>query len=189
MPHFTDQDVITADGLNNAAHKGFERIDSKVLGSSSTNVVFSSISQNFLNLYLVLTTGKTGTGEDALRIRFNDDTSSSYDKFTFQIVNDGTVNAFRQRNAANAQIGWIGSTHSVLHETELIIHGYSRTDRHKIITGNFDEEPTSDTNNEVRWTWLYARWQSDSAITKIEIFPDTDGLQAGSIFHLFGLGT
>lgn len=146
------------------------------LGSAQATVTFSSISQAYRDLIIVMSPIATTTA-NAGRMRFNSDTGSNY--AWVQMYGDGT-SAGTNTNASATEFIGIQSettaTSSVLH-----IMDYSATDKHKTVLAR--------TNNTGGLASAVAqRWANTSAVTSISLFMTASTTYAaGSTFALYGV--
>lgn len=189
MPHFAAGQLLTAAQVNDIAHTGTRILDEQVLETPEALVTFSNIDQNFRNLQVVFSGGVT-TPSDQIRMQFNGDTGGNYRYIAYVMRGDDTFAAFPSTfTAAAIQIGF-HTTSDLLNSTSVTVFGYQRTDRQKLVTGQFVNGITSTIDADVHFNSIQGYWQSTAAITSIDIFPQTAGDEfvAGSIFQLFGIG-
>lgn len=163
-------------------------IASTTLSSTTTQVDFSSLSQNYNHLRCVLMT-RSGSGSsiDDIRIRFNDSTSS-YSRLSIESYTGFQTLRQRSYNADN-KIGY--TTASLVSSNtfglaEIWIPNYSSTDKIKtsIITSSTQYNGT-DRNAIVDTTG--SLWNSTAAINKISFLLGSSWFEPGSTFYIYGI--
>lgn len=146
------------------------------LSSSAASVTFSSISQAYRDLVLVMDI-KT-TVEANVGIRFNSDTSGNTKYNRVRMRGNGSTAT--SDSSSGDEIFYIGATpnSTVAAQAILNIQDYSATDKHKTIlmrSGRADQD-----------LWGAAiRWADTSAMTAIVI--SAGNLASGSTFALYGI--
>lgn len=154
------------------------------LSSSATLVTFTSISQSYRDLVLVVNVvGLTGTPTvTGSAMRVNSDSGSNYSWAS--MTGDGS-SAIAFTNTSSGFDLACGNSNSVS-MAKVDFLDYSATDKHKAVLQR-GIQPTINTN-------AYAmRWASTSAITSIQLYsPDyfagtVDTWSAGSTFTLYGV--
>lgn len=145
------------------------------LSSTAATVTFSSISQLYKDLVLVIN-AKNNTGATGLRARFNNDSGANY---SFVLMDgDGTTAA--SATASGQTLLSIGSNATSDTVNILNIMDYSATDKHKTVLVRANGASLS--------TAAFAdRWASTSAITSIVVFPAANSFASGSTFALYGI--
>jgi hypothetical protein len=147
------------------------------LGSSASSVTFSSISQNYRDLILVVT-GKTSTnGPDSVLIRFNSDSGSNY--AYVRMLGTGTTASSYSGADNGIAIGIVSNT---TNQSTFIasIMDYSATDKHK----------TALSRSGLVDGFIFAsagRWSNTAAITSVQIIEPTQTLSAGMTLALYGV--
>jgi hypothetical protein len=146
------------------------------LGSAQATITFSSISQTYRDLILVIMPVATTTG-NAGRMRFNSDTGSNYS--WVQLYGDGSTAASSANGSTTEMIGIQSETART--NSVLQIMDYSATNKHKSVLARSN-------NAAVITTLVNQRWANTAAITSIEVFM-TGGTTyaAGSTFALYGV--
>lgn len=152
------------------------------LGSSSTNITVSSISQGYRDLVLVINAAPTA--QTQFRLQFNEDTNSNY--FSVNMMGSGTSastgsgqsNAFTMPYAQSLVAN--NFFMSVIN-----IMDYSATDKHKTA---LVRNTKIDTVNGFGTTDATAyRWSNTSAINSLLIKTDSGSIAAGSTLALYGV--
>jgi hypothetical protein len=146
------------------------------LGSSATEVNFSSVSGIYRDLILVIAEAPTG-GNAFPSIQFNGDTGTNY--FTVFMSGDGSTATSSSNNRTQLD-SWVNSGGAgwVLKTS---IMDYSATDKHKSVLTR--------TDNAAGSTDAFAgRWASTSAITAIRVFDRLGGsFRTGTTMALYGI--
>lgn len=150
------------------------------LGSSAASVTFSSISQAYRDLVLVVTGGSLSSGAQ-MTMQFNSTTTTSYYMVTME--GDGASTASSSDNLDNLKTSILNSPFrpGELGNGIINIMDYSATDKHKSVLARV--------NNGGRMTGAAAgRWESTSAITTVKVYlSNTQSWDAGATFSLFGI--
>jgi len=155
-------------------------IDSTVLGSAASSVTFSSITQDYRDLVLVMNAKTTIASNDATRIQINGDTGSNY--FGVMMYGNGSSTgstSFSSRGYWYVEELTGGPS---LNDSIWIAQflDYSATDKHKTMLYRWNE---ASVNVEAG----AKRWASTSAITSISLDPEAYDFAAGSTFYLYGI--
>ena len=153
----------------------YDLLDSTTLASSASSVTFSSISQDYRDLVLVVD-GVAVSGDTFLRPQMNGDTASNYS--WMRMYGDGTTTSSSSLSAqTSAVIGLLETVQSVCIANFM---DYSATDKHK--------SGISRANAIGQQVGAYAqRYASTSAITSLTIICTGSGAAAGSTFYLYGI--
>jgi hypothetical protein len=157
------------------------------LGSSTSIVSFTSISQSYRDLVFIINiSGLTGTPTNIGSIfRINGDSGANYG----EVEMTGTGSAASSGGASGQnQLPLPSSESSTPSMTKLDFLDYSATDKHKTILTRGDRPDN-------RTTARAGRWASTSAITSVTFYaPDyfagtVDTWNAGSTFALYGIAS
>lgn len=148
------------------------------LGSSAASVTFSSISQAYRDLVLVVSA--TGSAADSLRSRLNADTSTNY-----AVVNMTGSGSTASSSAFSGRNGFDLSVNAALSTTENLlctvqVLDYSATDKHKPVLARTGRAGQADEA-------LALRWASTSAVTTMSVYPNSGSFTSGSSFALYGI--
>lgn len=145
------------------------------LGSTAASVTFGSIPATYRDLRLVIV-AKNSTNSQGIRAQFNDDTAANYS----YIVVYGTGSSAASGTGSSLGYADLGVNRTTDQSTLVDIIDYSATDKHKTLLIRSD--------NSSELTLTYAdRWASNSAITKIKVYPSDNSFAAGSTFALYGI--
>jgi hypothetical protein len=145
------------------------------LGSSAASVTFSSISQSYRDLVLVVQ-AKNTTGGTGLRGRFNGDTGSNY---SFVLM-DGDGSSAASVAVSGQNVLSFG-TNSTADNIQIInVMDYSATDKHKTVLVRANGASSS-------VTAFADRWANTASITTFLIFPESNSFASGSTFALYGI--
>jgi hypothetical protein len=148
------------------------------LGSTDSEIVFSSIPASYRDLILIAAIKNTGSGYDNVRVQFNGDTGSNYSGV--QVYFSGGSFASNSYTSDNFE----GMTSSQNHNSANILQvlDYSASDKHKssLIRGN---TATAENGNRMAAT----RWANTAAITQMRIYPQGPSFAVGSTFSLYGV--
>jgi len=146
----------------------YDLLDSTTLASSASSVTFSSISQDYRDLVLVVGWGYAD-------FRFNSDTGSNYSKVVMAGRSAGASSASGTGTVIGPQYA-----SSVAGVSILQIMDYSATDKHKscLLRISSNASVTEATAG---------RWANTAALTAIEVRGTT--FPADTTFHLFGIAS
>lgn len=145
------------------------------LSSSAASVTFSSISQAYRDLVLVM----SATSPEPY-IQFNNDTGSNYN-FLWMLGMDAAYSgsSTSQTSAALARVAWGGNVVASIMD-------YSATDKHKTFLSRANGAGVG--NNAVEA--IAGRWASTSAISTVKVLGFGGGtFPAGSSFALYGIAS
>jgi hypothetical protein len=156
------------------------------LGSSASSVTFSSIPATYRDLILVMSATNT-TNDITWSMRFNGDTGSNYN---IVLARGGDIAGGVASNSAasdNAMFiaGWTfgqGTTNPT--PITISIMDFSATDKHKTILNRFQ---TQRDNGNGETGMLAGRWANTSAITSLNVFPNSSTFATGSTISLYGV--
>jgi hypothetical protein len=153
----------------------YEPIASQTLASAASEIVFSSLPQNYTDLILVGNVIRTASSDT--RIQVNGDTSSLY-SYTFLGGNGSSASSFRVSNAAQWDVGYQAATTP----TTLIsnFQNYSNGATFKTVLSR----ASASAGDVAAFTSLY---RSTSPITSIRIFQTSGNLASGSTFTIYGV--
>lgn len=148
------------------------------LGSTATTVTFTSISQSYRDLILVVN-GKATAGENPT-FRFNADTGSNYPQVNMYGNGSSATSA-----ATNSTWFWLayGTNFSTDEPSNAIVNimDYSATDKHKTVLIR-DNKSSGSTEAQA------GRWASTSAVNSIALkFNYGASWAVGTTFTLYGI--
>jgi phage tail sheath gpL-like len=161
------------------------------LGANAAAVTFSSISQAYRDLILVVNAGTTatsGAGGAGLFAQFNGDTGTNYS--TRVASSNGTATpASSVSNVNNVYLTY----YVVMDENKKAsvtanIMDYSATDKHKTVIHRLDMGPNGSSTLIQDVSMMTNRWASTAAITSIKVYSQNGQLTANSTFSLYGIG-
>jgi len=146
------------------------------LGSTATSVTFSSISQSYKDLVLIIN-ATSSPGLRGVQVQFNDDTGSNYN-YVYAYGGDGG-NFSGSSNTTAIPVGVIGSDFDNIGTVNLL--DYSTTNKHK---SALIHRATTSWGVDI----VSGRWANTAAVTKIKLFTDGSlAFSSGSSFALYGI--
>ena len=161
-----------------AAGITYTPITSTTVASNTLSITFTSISQSYTDLVLVLS-AYGQTGQDGY-LRFNGDTGTNYSD-TVVRGNGTAASSVRDSNAPGIDVGVISTTSGVFTPIIFNIQNYSNSTTYKTAIGRI-----SNANSMV--TALVGLWRNTAAITQIDLVERTNsGWQVGTIATLYGI--
>lgn len=145
---------------------------------SGAEVVLSSIPSNYKNLQLVTENFLPATDSVSIRMRFNGDANTRYQREVY-VYNDN--NTF---NASYIQVCQVNdnAVSSGLVVTD--IYNYAANTWKMAETRGITVNPTTTTN--ANWTWYLGFYNQTTAITSITLFPSTGTFTSGTV-KLYGV--
>lgn len=160
----------------------YDLLDSTTLASSASSVTFSSISQDYRDLILIMNAKTTIASNDATRVTVNGDTGSNY--FGVNMYGNGSSTgstSFSSRGYWYVEELTGGPS---LNDSIWIAQflDYSATDKHKTMLYRWGE-PSVNVEAGAK------RWASTAAITSITLDPEAYQLASGSTFYLYGIAS
>ena len=165
-----------------AAGPTYTPIATTTLGSSASNVTFSSISSAYTDLILVTEakSDRSGVTYETVVVTLNTDTGSNY-SFT-RLYGDGTSATSDNSSNATSVFGSCGGNSSTLGDANCIyqFNNYSNTTTYKSVLVRA---------NRTDATFLSVNlWRSTSAINSIKLTPAVGtNFLTGSTFTLYGI--
>ena len=151
------------------------------LSSSAASVTFSSISQAYRDLVLVVT-GNVASGQQACSIVLNNDTTAAYS----YVRAGGSGSAVNSNAASNGNAMFLGQGNAYLDAASsgwnclVNFQDYSVSDKHKSMLTR-ENQPALGTD-------MYAhRWANTASITSMQVKLSASTWVAGSTFALYGV--
>jgi hypothetical protein len=150
------------------------------LASAGTTITFSSISQDYEDLILII--NGSFASDASYSFRFNSDTGSNYFSVYAQAVHGGTITS--STFTTTSMVLW--AANNVLANTNFTniaqVMDYSITNKHKtVLNRNGGRQSASD-----YVSMAAGRWGNTSAITSITII-GTANFNIGTTFSLYGI--
>lgn len=153
-------------------------IASQTLNTATSTVTFSSIVGTYRDLIIIVDAGCTAIAE--LNCVVNSDFSSNY--FWVSAGASNIIISQSSSGATSAMRFTERGSYSSGQQVQHIIHflDYSQTDKHKTVLARNNGSATG-------VGMLANRWASTSAITTIQLYPNSGSFTAGSTFALYGI--
>ena len=185
-----DGQVLTSApaGASGVQWRGAHLLLSQVLlGSPAGSVSFTSISQAYRHLLLVMRMAGTTASVAAVVASFNDDFSSSYDVQWSEAAGT-SFGASRNLGVAGVEVGVVGPAANGMSVSECLIPNYSSSTFGKLTTSRCSF--VAATAQLKAWQAAGLWWKTPTAaITKISLYPSgTANFAAGTDLSLYGLG-
>lgn len=163
----------------------YDLIASSVLDSNAASVTFSSIPSTYRDLVLVAS-GKLSTGEAAIYMRLNSDTSKIYPYVN--MTGSGTTAASASNSSSFSEFYLSNANWSATHTSNFIVNffDYSVTDKHKPILCRANVAQSTGSAGVEAWAY---RWGSTSAISTILVASENpaEPFASGASFYLYGI--
>jgi len=165
-----------------AAGATYEPIATQTLGSNTATITFSSISQTYTDLIVVMSV-KGGSGGDYIRMQVGSgsaDTGSNYSSTQLE-GNGSAVASYRYSNNSNMFVS-VASVTSTTNNNPYFayIQNYSNTTTYKT---------TLFRGNQAAYAVEagVGLWRNTAAINVVKLFADTFNFATGSTFTLYGI--
>jgi hypothetical protein len=150
------------------------------LGSNAATITFSSISQSYRDLVLVINNAKEATSNGAsMLMRLNSDSGVNY---TNIYINGNGTSGSSNTGSDNAFYLSLSAGMSTTNPSDFIVNimDYSTTDKHKMILVR-NSVPSSNVAASVE------RWASTSTVSTITLLPFTGSIASGTSAALYGI--
>ena len=157
-----------------AAGSTYTPIATTTLGSSASDITFSSISGTYTDLILVF--NGTASGAANLKVQLNSDTGTNY-SYTALYGTGSAAGSNRESSITSARAGYITTAQT---GTILQFQNYSNSTTYKTVLMR-DFPSGGDVEAAV------SLWRNTAAITSIKFFPSSGTLATGSIATLYGI--
>lgn len=157
----------------------YEKIATTTLSSNAASVTFSSISQNFTDL-IIIVTPKLVSGTAQVLFQLNGDTGTNYS--LLRMGADGSVTgSSKPAPTSFGQLSWWGYAGSTFGQViTASLNNYSNNTTYKTMLSRND--------NANYGVGLNAcMWRNTAAVTSILIYSDTANFDTGSTFTLYGI--
>lgn len=164
----------------------YELIASQTLGSDASSITLSSIPATFDDLVCVahLRGTEAGVATRSLRMRLNGDTGSNYSYRWLR--GSGSAATSGSNTNVYSYMGIIPAataTANTFASVEIVIPNYAGSANKSVSSTSASE------NNATAADIVVAAnlWSSASAITSIQLYPESDNLISGSSVYLYGI--
>ncbi len=160
-------------------------IAQNVLGSSSASVTLSSIPATYDDLLLVMSlrSDRASLTYTDVKGRFNGATSDTSHSGRYLYGNGSTTASGTDPFCRFAYATGATATASTFASTEIYIPNYAGS-----TNKSYSMTTVHETNASTAYMIAYAGlWSSTSAITSIEVIPDSSSFVSGSSFFLYGI--
>lgn len=166
-------------------------ITETVTSSSASNVSFTSIPGTYRDLEVRIRGRCTKSAASCtVNMRFNSDTGSNYDfmevEFTGNPADHTGAGAVGQ---TSARLGFLAAATAPSNVADLLfvdIGDYRGTTFQKAATTRGGAKVGTSAASDVYATVFTSWWRSTSAITRIDVFPDTGGFVDNTVVSLYG---
>ena len=153
------------------------------LAAGSTEVLFTSISQDYTDLVLVVAGTKATSGVAGLRVQANADTGSNYHVISME---GGGSSYSRTISSPNDYIeGSNNRTFSSVSVASAAVEilGYSSSNNEKVTIARSSRADGTESQTYAS----VSRWASGSPITSLRVYISSGEFDTGSTFKLFGI--
>lgn len=155
----------------------YEPIATQTLGSTASQITFSSIPSTYTDLVIV--SAPIGTGDAQMQIRYNNDGTSSYG-YTLMAGNASSVTPYRTGPVNQLGTDYFFSITTAGGVTLINVMNYSNTTTFKTAYIH--------SNNATKATMaVVGVWQSTAAINRIDLYAASASFAAGSVFTIYGI--
>lgn len=155
----------------------YELIETTTLASSASSVTFSSITQDYRDLVLVVSAPDAGFFANGIVVRFNGDTGTNY--YRVNMTSNGSSRNSSSGSGESITVGIRGDATSTIGISQVM--DYSATDKHKTVLVR---------SNTAQYLVeaIAARWANTSAITSLEFkVSNSSDFAVGTSFQMYGI--
>jgi hypothetical protein len=156
-----------------AAGSTYTPIATTTLGSAQATVTFSSISQSYTDLVVVINGAASTEASDTMQ--FNSDTGSNYSYTEL----DGAPGSGR---ASNRTACYLGNTYTDQYVKVINIMNYSNSTTYKTVLSRSNYQ--AGTYAVSAWVSL---WRNTNSITQLVIGPNSGTMNTGTTVSLYGI--
>ena len=156
----------------------YEKIESKILGSSSGSLTFSAIPGTYTDLVLICSYTTTAANLD-VRLQVNGDTGSNY-SYTYLLGTGSAAGSGRGSSTTNIPAYFSVGTSTNGNISIYNFMNYSNSTTNKTILQRMSSAEKELTAN-------VGLWRNTAAITSATIFTNTNAFATGSTFTLYGI--
>jgi hypothetical protein len=152
-------------------------------GSSGT-ISFTSIPAGYKHLQIRMVARSTGTSQNDLSIRFNNDTGANYSYHHMQGNGSNVIVGGNSSTSFGAYVGITSNSNNSagIHEGAVIdILDYASTSKYKTTRSLFGDQGIN------RIGLIGGLWQSTSAITQADVIASSGNWTSTSRFSLYGI--
>jgi hypothetical protein len=150
------------------------------LGSAAASITFSSIPATYRDLIIVTDT-LNSSGSENLKLRFNSDTSSSYNIVALR--GNGSTASSTTLGGVYAYVDTQAYGNATNRHSHIIqVMDYSATDKQKTFLSRAN-------NASLAVDAIAGQWINTSAITTVRFFYEIGNITAGSTFNLYGIAS
>ena len=160
----------------------YDKIATTTLGSAASSIDFTSIAATYTDLRIVLVATSSVNGQN-LYLRFNSDSATNYSN-TYLVGDGATTISGTTTSAAqiNCTGGTVGISSTVPHLFAINVFSYAgSTNKTALINTNQDRNGTGSVGNVV------GLWRSTSAITSVNLLPQSGNFAIGTTATLYGI--
>jgi len=158
----------------------YEKIATTTLGSSASDVTFSTITGSYTDLVLICQV--KGSTTITPYLQFNSDTGSNY-SWTNMAGDGSTTSSTRGSNQAQSRLANQVYVDTTLNMNIIVnFNNYSNTTTYKTFLSRANKTGT-DGGAEA----LVSLWRSTAAISTIKVYPSGGTWSTGSTFTLYGI--
>jgi hypothetical protein len=159
-------------------------LDKVTVGTATPSITFSSISQAYTDLVVVISAPTSSDGATP-QFRFNGDTATNYSN-TFLEGSGTSATSSRESNQTNIQLSFNVGGNSTNPSTSIVhIMNYSNTTTFKTLLARWNSASGGTYPGTAATVGLWRK--TPEAISSMEIFVATGNFAVGSTFSLYGI--
>ena len=157
----------------------YEKIATTTLGSSASNIEFTSISGSYTDIVLVVNAKSVSGGVD-LSMQVNGDTGSNYSKTNLYGDGSSAVSS-RVTNQTSFGVNLAGYVNSTFVSNQIVqLMNYSNSTTYKTFLSRAN-------NANVGTDAITGLWRSTAAITSIKLLVSGDNFASGTMATIYGI--
>lgn len=154
------------------------------LGSSASSITFSSISQIYRDLVLVVS-GTVTVNVSSHYIKFNSDSGANYSRIWISGNGTGASSSMASAQTALYPSGDARFDTTSVGMVTINVMDYSVTDKHKSVLARNGNASGANPGTDA----IAGRWASTSAITTIQVGVLSNNFATGTTFALYGIAS
>lgn len=164
----------------------YDALASVTVGTSVSQISFAGIPTGYKHLQVRFISRSTISTYNQVSLQFNSDTASNYSVHLLLTDGGSTVTAYGGANATMISVGMqtgSGNGASIYGASVVDVLDYSNTNKFKTTRGLAGAD-----GNGSGYVWYSSgNWRSTSAITSIQLIPETGNFTTNSSFALYGV--
>lgn len=168
---------------------GYKVLGETILGSDTANIDFTSIPGTYRHLLVVaFLRGTTVATNQAIHLRLNNDSGANYDVQQLY-VNNASVTGAETIGGTSDYLGTINAASApanTFSPVEILIPNYAIGTQNKVFLSRCYNKRAESSGNLFSWM-NNGDYRSNTAITRVTLYPGADNFLAASMATLYGI--